>query len=358
MIPFIDLKRLHEPIKNELMLAIKRVVDSGNFILGPEVASFEKEIARYLGVKHAIGVASGSDALLLSLMALGIKEGDEVITTPFTFFATAGAIMRLGATPVFVDVDERTFNINPSLIESAITSKTKAILPVHIFGQPSNMSEIMMIAKKHDLFVVEDACQAIGAEWKGRKVGSIGDLGCFSFFPTKNLGGFGDGGLVVTNNDEFADYLRKARVHGAKKKYEHQFIGINSRLDALQAAVLRVKLKYLNYWNAERIKIAQEFNDLLRERFITPFVLKGAKHVYHQYALLVKEGRDEVLVSLRKKGVMAGVYYPKPLHLQESFLSLGYKKGDLPVAEEISKKILSIPLYPEVKKYFLEVNLD
>lgn len=349
-IPFLDLKKQLLPIRDEIHKAVLDVVDSGQYILGEQVKLFEEEIASYLGVKHAIGVASGSDALVLSLMACGVGEGDEVITTPFTFFATAGAIARVGATPVFVDIQKDTFNIDTKLIENAITPRTKAILPVHLFGQPADMTEILALAKKHRLFVIEDACQAIGAEFKGKKVGGLGDLACFSFFPTKNLGCFGDGGLVTTNDDKLAAFVRKARVHGSAKKYHHEFVGFNSRLDALQAAVLRVKLKYLDDWNAGRQKLAQEYSQSLSERFTTPFIAPERTHVFHQYALLAgsQSQREEVLLTLKEKGIAAGIYYPVPLHLQECFSYLGYKEGDLPVAEDIAKRIFSLPLYPEL----------
>jgi dTDP-4-amino-4,6-dideoxygalactose transaminase len=350
MIPFLDLKAQHEPIKKEIMQAIERVIDSSEFILGKEVELFEKEIANYLGVKHAIGVASGSDALLLALMALDIKAGDEVITTPFTFFASAAAIVRVGARPVFVDIDKRTFNMNADLIEAAITKKTKAILPVHIFGQSCDMDKIMSIAKKHNLKVVEDACQAIGAEWKEKKVGGIGDIGCFSFFPTKNLGAMGDAGLITTNDDIIAAYLRKARVHGSEKKYYHEFIGLNSRLDEMQATILRVKLKYLDGWNDERRKIANEYDLALNGRFIVPVVSEGAVHVFHQYVVLARneKERDKSLQVLKERGIASGVYYPLPLHLQNCFKDFGYHKGDLPVGEKICKIILSLPIYAGV----------
>ncbi|MFP4524525.1 MAG: DegT/DnrJ/EryC1/StrS family aminotransferase [Candidatus Woesearchaeota archaeon] len=349
-IPFLDLQAQLKPIREKVLSAMTRVMDSGRYVMGPEVELFEEEVASYLGVKHAIGVASGSDALLLSLMALDVGPGDEVITSPFTFFATAGSIVRLGATPVFVDIDEQTYNLDPELVEKAITSKTKAIMPVHIFGQPCDMSRITAVAERHGLKVVEDACQAIGAEWKGKKAGTIGDLGCFSFFPTKNLGGMGDGGLVVTNNDAYAGYLRKARLHGAEKKYHHQFVGINSRLDALQAAVLRVKLKYLDGWNDGRKKVAEAYDEAFKGRFVTPVVVDGARHVYHQYALLAKDTseREEVMARLKEAGVASGIYYPVPLHLQECFSELGYEKGSLPVAEDVSTRVFSLPIYPEV----------
>lgn len=360
-IPFLDLKSQLKPIKKDILIAIKNVINSGQFIMGEQVKLLEKELEEYLDVKHAIACASGSDALLLSLMAAGIKSGDEVITSPFTFFATAGAISRLGAIPVFVDIDEKTYNINSNLIEEKITSKTKAIIPVHIFGQPAEMDSIMSIAKNHNLFVIEDAAQAIGSEYKGKKAGTIGDMGCFSFFPTKNLGCFGDGGLITTNNDDLANFLRKARVHGASKKYHHDFVGFNSRLDAIQAAVLRVKLPYLDVWNEARQKVAKEYSVALSDKFVIPFVSKSKNHIFHQYALLAKneEERNEILQNLKSNGIASGVYYPVPLHLQKCFKDLGYKEEDLPVSESVTERIFSLPIYSEVNyKYVIEVLLN
>ena len=346
-VPFLDLKKQLEPIEKEIISKVEEVIRSGKFIMGDEVKFFEEEISEYLGVKHAIACASGTDALLLSLMSAGVGFGDEVITTPFTFFATAGAISRLGAKPVFVDIDEKTFNIDVSKIEEKITSRTKAIIPVHIFGQSCEMDELMAIAERNKLFIIEDSCQAIGSEYKGKKVGTIGNTGCFSFFPTKNLGGYGDGGIVVTNDDDLASYLRKARLHGSSKKYHHDFVGINSRLDALQAAVLRIKLKYLDEWNSGRIKVASEYSSALKDLFVVPFVASDVKHIFHQYALL-SDNRDEVLAKLKENNVAAGVYYPVPLHLQECFKELGYVKGDFPVCEKVCSEIFSLPIYPEV----------
>lgn len=360
-IHFLDLKSQLEPIKDEIHKKVLDVIDSGQFIMGEQVKLFEEEVATYLGVKHAIAVGSGSDALLIALMACGVKAGDEVITSPFTFFATAGAIARLGAKPVFVDIQKDTFNIDPSLIELAITSKTKAIIPVHIFGQAADMDEIMQIAKKHNLKVIEDACQAIGSDYKDKKSGTIGDLGCFSFFPTKNLGCFGDGGLITTNDDDLASYIRRCRVHGSSKKYHHEFVGINSRLDALQAAVLRVKLPHLNSWNTKRLEIANKYSEKLRNHFLTPIIKENRNPIFHQYALLAKskEERDKVLSHLKENNIASGVYYPVPLHLQECFKDLGYKEGDLPVSEDIANRVFSIPIYPEVDfKTIIEVLSD
>ena len=348
MIPFLDLTKQVEPLKEEIMSKINEVLDKTDFIMGEEVELFEKEVANYLNVKHAITCANGSDALLLALMALGVERGDEVITSPFTFFATAGAISRLGAVPVFVDIDPQTYNIDPSLIEEKITSKTKAIIPVHIFGQSADMSMIKSIARKYNLGVIEDAAQAIGAKFNDLKVGGLGDIACFSFFPTKNLGCFGDGGLLTTNNDELASYLRKARVHGAYKKYHHEFVGFNSRLDTLQAGVLRVKLPHLDSWNSRRREIAYKYNEAFKDYLVVPF--EKNYHVYHQYSLLASDSteRDAIMLHLKENGISSGIYYPVPLHMQECFKDLGYDTGSLGVSENISSRVFSIPIYPEV----------
>ena len=353
-IPFLDLQAQYETIKNEIDLAVSEVIQSGNFIMGPNLKHFEDEMASYLGVKHAIGVANGTDALVLSLDALGIKTGDEVITTPFTFFATAESISRVGAVPVFADIDPKTFNIDPDQVEKKISRKTKTIIPVHIFGQSANMDAMMQMAEKHDLYIIEDACQAIGAQYKGKKAGTIGNTGCFSFFPTKNLGGYGDGGMVVTNDDEVAEKIKLLRVHGSNKKYYHSIVGYNSRLDEIQAAILRVKLKYIDAWNSARREKANLYNKLLKDTPIaTPYEVPGSYHVYHLYTILAPE-RDELQKYLQEKGILTGVYYPLPLHLQEVYKYLGYKKGDLPVAESISEKALSLPLYPEISEEQIE----
>lgn len=349
-IELINLKRQYKNLKDEISQAIEKVLENGQYILGPEVKAFEKEIAEYLGVKYAIGVANGTDALVLSLKALGIGPGDEVITTPFTFFATAEAVSQVGATPVFVDIDPDTYNINPDLIEEKITEKTKAILPVHIFGQPCDMDKIMQIAKKHNLYVIEDACQAIGSEYKGQKVGTFGDVACFSFFPTKNLGGYGDGGMVVTNNKDLAEEVDILRKHGSKKKYYNEEIGYNSRLDELQAAILRVKLKYLDVWNSQRISAANKYNELLKDLsdvIKTPYKLPEVKHIYHLYCIQ-SEKREFLMEKLKEYGIATGIYYPVPLHLQKAYANLGYKEGDFPVAEEVCRKIFAIPMYPEI----------
>lgn len=350
-VPFLDLNRSSREARTEIDEAIKRVLDTGEFILGKQVGEFEKELAVYCRVKHAIGVASGSDALFLSLKALDIGQGDEVITTPFTFFATAGAISRTGAKPVFVDICE-DYNINPEKIEQAITEKTKAIIPVHLYGLACKMDEIMEIARKHNIAVVEDAAQAFGTEYKGKKVCSIGDTGCVSFFPTKNLGGAGDGGAVLTNNDELAEKIRILRVHGSKPKYFHKIIGINSRLDALQAAVLRAKFPFLDKWNKQRNEAAEFYNSHLRntEGISCPAHAEG--RTYHIYTIRTKnrESRDALKEYLAKAGIGTGIYYPLPMHLQECYLKFGYKQGDFPETERASEEVLSIPLFPSITK--------
>lgn len=348
-IPILDLTAQYNSIKSEIDIAIARVVDSQHFILGPEVESFEKEVAAYCGTKYAVGVASGTDALILSLKALGIGEGDEVITTPFTFFATAESISLAGAKPVFVDVDPKTYCMNPSLVEDKITKNTKAIIPVHLFGQCADMDAILEIAQRYSLKVIEDAAQAMGAVYKGRQAGSMGDTGALSFFPSKNLGGFGDGGMVITNNKKIADKVRMLRVHGSKIRYIHSVIGANSRLDALQAAVLRVKLKYLDKWLDGRRKVAKYYNERLKDLpIITPYAPSGNIHTYHLYVLRVKPSPEKLAKFLNDAGVEARTYYPVPLHLQECYKGLGYKKGDFKESESASPQTVAIPLYPEL----------
>lgn len=347
-VPFLDLKRQYATIKKEIDEAVFSVLSNTQFILGPEVKSFEEKVAAYCGTKFAIGVASGTDALLLSLRACGVKPGDEVITTSFSFFASAGVISRLGANPVFVDIDAETYNINPDQIEKKISQKTKAVMPVHLFGQCADMDPLLDIAKRHKLKVVEDAAQAIGAEYKGRKAGTIGDFGCFSFFPSKNLGGAGDGGMVVTNDPEMAEMIRILRVHGSKPKYYHSTVGYNSRLDTIQAAILGVKLKYLDDWTKKRRKHAEVYNSAFKDLdMISPKEKSFNYHIYNQYTIAVKN-RDELRKYLKEKEIGHDSYYPVPLHLQECYKSLGYKKGDLPVSEKKSEEVVSIPIYPEL----------
>jgi dTDP-4-amino-4,6-dideoxygalactose transaminase len=347
-VPFLDLKRQYSAIKKEIDEAIFSVLSNTQFILGPEVKSFEEKVAAYCGTKFAIGVASGTDALLLSLRTCGVKSGDEVITTGFSFFASAGVISRLGANPVFVDIDPETYNIDPDQIEKKITPKTKAIMPVHLFGQCADMDPIMEVARKHNLKVIEDAAQAIGAEYKGRKAGAIGDFGCFSFFPSKNLGGAGDGGMVTADDPEMAETVRILRAHGAKPKYYHSTIGYNSRLDTIQAAILSVKLKYLDDWTKKRREHAEIYNSAFKDLdMITPKEESFNYHIYNQYTIAVKN-RDELRNYLKEKQIGHDTYYPVPLHLQECYRFLGYKKGDLPVSEKKAEEVVSIPIYPEL----------
>jgi len=347
-IPFLDLKAQYQTIREQVLSSIEQVLESCEFILGPNVSAFEQEIAKYLGVKHAIGVGNGTDALVLILDALGIGPGDEVITTPYTFFATAECVSRLGAKPVFVDIDPTTLTIDPKKLKQAITTRTKAVIPVHIFGRAAEMSAIMDIANRHGLFVVEDACQSMGAEIEGKKLGTFGNAGAFSFFPTKNLGAYGDGGLVVTDDDELAERVRMLRAHGSKVKYHNELIGYNSRLDEMQAAVLRVKLRYLNEWNSRRRQIALEYNKLLKDLPLQlPDPGDKGEHVFHLYTILT-DNREELRVYLKSRGVETGVYYPTPLHLQPAYADLGYRKGDFPVSESACERNLSLPMYPEL----------
>jgi len=347
-VPLLDLKRQYSSIKNELDQAVFSVLADTKFIMGPEVKSFEEKMAEYCQAKFAIGVASGTDALLIALRACNVGSGDEVITTPFSFFATAGVITRLGATPVFVDIDPYTYNIAPEHIEKKITKKTKAIMPVHLYGQCADMDAINLIAKKHHLKVVEDAAQAIGAKYKSKKAGTLGDFGCFSFFPSKNLGAAGDAGMVTTDNPEMAELVRILRVHGAKPKYYHSLVGYNSRLDTLQAAILSVKLKYLDGWTKKRREHAEAYNSAFKGLdLITPKEENFNYHIYHQYTLAVKN-RDKLSAVLKENQIGHEVYYPVPLHLQKCYQFLGYKEGDLPVAERKAKEVISIPIYPEL----------
>jgi dTDP-4-amino-4,6-dideoxygalactose transaminase len=351
MIPGFSLTRQNAELEEELIEVILDVVRGGQFILGENVAKLEKEIANLCGVDYAIGVGNGSDALFLALLACGVGPGDEVITTPFTFFATAGSIAHTGAKPVFCDIDPGTFNIDPSKIEDVITERTKAILPVHLYGQAADMDPINSIAKKLNLYVIEDAAQAIGARYKGKPVGSLGDVAYFSFFPTKNLGAFGDGGMLTTNDPELEARIRILRVHGAKKKYHHEILGCNSRLDALQAAILSVKVKYLKDWTEARRSLAEGYRGKLRaagDAIVQPAVMDGAYHVYHQYTIRVSH-RDAVQEELRSRGIASTVYYPLPLHLQPVFNNLGYKPGDFPESEKAAEEALSLPMFPELK---------
>lgn len=348
-ISMLDLKAQHEPIKEEIKTAVKDILDSGRFILGNNVSSFEREMAAYHKTTHAVGLGSGTDALYLSLRALDIKEGDEVITTPFTFIATAEAITYVGATPVFVDIEKDTLNLNPAGIEEKITPKTKAIIVVHLFGLPANMDAIMEIAKKHKLKVIEDCAQAIGAKYKGTPVGSIGDAGCFSFYPSKNLGAYGDGGMMITGNTEIYEKVKLLRNHGTVGPYDHGFIGYNSRLDEIQAAILRIKLKHIDTYNLNRGSIASLYTSILGSAVRCPVELEDRTHVYHQYTIMTPR-RAEIQAVLQDNNIASVVYYPIPLHIQTAFNYLGYKAGDLPESETAANEVLSLPVYPELEK--------
>lgn len=352
-ISMLDLSEQYQNLKNEIGQALEQVMSSSHFILGSNVKKLEQDIAQYSNVSFGIGVANGSDALHLSLLGCGIQAGDEVITTAFTFFATAGAIARIGARPIFVDIDPKTFNIDPVKIEAAITDKTKAIIPVHLYGQTADMDPIMDIAKKYNLFVIEDAAQAIGAKYKEKHVGELGTTACYSFFPTKNLGAYGDGGMVVTDNEEIAERIRVLRVHGSKPKYYHHVLGYNSRLDELQAAILNVKFPHLDEWSLLRRDKAFFYTHLLTEQvseFVTtPYIEEHNYHIFHQYTLRVKN-RDQLQAYLKEQGIETMIYYPKPLHLQPVFAELGYKEGDLTETEKACREAISLPMFPELKE--------
>nr|WP_321026683.1 DegT/DnrJ/EryC1/StrS family aminotransferase [Clostridium neonatale] len=387
-IPLIDLRAQYNSISKELDKATIDVLSSAAYIMGKNVTEFEKEFANYIGTKHAISVGNGTDALVIALKALGIGEGDEVITSTFTYFASAECISAVGATPVFVDVEKDTFNIDPDKIEEKITERTKAIIPVHIFGQSADMDKINIIAKKHNLKVIEDACQAVGAKYKGKMIGTLSDVACFSFFPTKNLSCAGDGGMIVTSDDSIATIATALRTHGSGEtgqkaynllnniteevvtsksgddtvynplKYYNYLIGYNSRLDAIQAAILRVKLPYLDKWNSRRKEIAKIYDEeLIDSNVITPRVREENDTVYHQY-VLQSDNREEVLAKLKEKGIATGVYYPVPLHLQKVYTDLGYKEGDMPVAEYLSHRTFAIPVYPELSEEQIQYIVD
>lgn len=357
-VPFLDLKAQYAAYRSEAIQAITDVCESQVFARGPVVAEFEEKIAAYCNSKYAIGVSSGSDALLVSLMALDIKPGDEVITTPFTFFATAGTIARLGVRPVFVDVDPDSYNISPDHIEERITEKTRAVIPVHLFGQVAQMKPIMQIAKRRNLAVLEDAAQAIGAAQDGIKCGNFSCLGCFSFYPTKNLGGFGDGGLVTTNDQKLAEKIKILRDHGQSPQYFYKVIGGNFRLDAIQAAVLAVKLKYLDEWSEKRRQNAALYDNLFAGSPVkTPVIDSNNVSIYHQYTVTVPQ-RDRLQRFLAENEIGSAVFYPKPLHLQQCFAGLGYRQGDLPVAERLCSQVLSLPVYPELTTEQIEHVAD
>ena len=348
MIPLLDLVAQYHTIKPEIDTAIQGVLESGKFILGPNEQAFETEVAAYLKVKHAIGLASGTDALVIALRAIGVGPGDEVIVPVYSFFATAGCVLTLGATPVFVDIDHHTYLIDTNLIEKAITPKTKAIIPVHLYGQPADMDEIMAIAARHNLKVIEDNAQAFGAAYKGQKTGAIGHIACLSFFPSKNLGAYGDAGMITTNDDLLAEKMRMLRVHGWKKKYYPEILGYNSRLDELQAAVLRVKLKHLDHWNAKRRELAAVYNQELAGSGVTvPFEASDRTHVYHLY-IVRSQMRNELKQKLFEQGIASEIYYPQPLHLAQPCRGLGWGEGSLPVSEQASLENLAIPIYPEL----------
>jgi dTDP-4-amino-4,6-dideoxygalactose transaminase len=350
-IPLLDLRQQYKSIKPEIDSALENVISNQDFVLGEDVRQLEKEMAFYCNTKYAVGLASGTDALILSLKALGIKEGDEVITTPFTFFATAEAVSIVGARPVFVDIDPKTYNMNPALLEEKINKKTKAVIPVHLYGQCADMDAILAVARRYSLKVIEDAAQAISATYKGKKAGSMGDIGALSFFPSKNLGGFGDGGMVVTNDKGLAGKIRVLRVHGSSERYIHSAIGTNSRLDNLQAAVLRVKLKYLDKWLEARSKNAAYYDENLKGLPLeTPCVPAGNVHTYHLYVLRIKSNLDKLMKFLADGGIETRTYYPIPLHLQDCYRHLGYRKGDLKEAESAALQTFSIGVYPELKK--------
>lgn len=346
MIPMVDLKTQYHALKSEIDQAVLDAIESTQFILGPNVTAFEQETAAYLGAPYSVSCASGTDALHLAILAAGIGPGDEVITSPFTFIATAEAICYVGATPVFVDIDPQTFNIDPVLIEAAITPRTKAIIPVHLFGQPANMPTIKAICDKHKLLLIEDCAQSFGAAINGKMTGTIGSLGCFSFFPSKNLGCYGDGGLITCATAELAEQIKVLRNHGSRVRYHHSLIGYNSRLDDIQAAILRVKLKRIDQFNAGRRKVAQLYSELLKDVAIVPFEDGKGVHVYHQYTLLTDQ-RDTVMAKLSEQQISSAVYYPIPLHKQDVFAE-AYAGVSLPVAEDVSNRCMSLPVYPEM----------
>ena len=361
-VPLLDLKAQYDTIQDDIQRELGQVCSDQSFILGPLVQNLERVLADFIGAREAVGVASGSDALLLSLMELGVRAGDEVVTVPFTFFATAGVISRLQAKPVFVDITPDTWNMDPEKLAEGVTSQTRAILPVHLFGQCADMTGIRQAVAGRNLPIIEDACQAIGASRDGVKAGAMGRTGCFSFFPSKNLGGFGDGGMITTQDSTIAERLRLLRVHGSRSEYHHHLIGTNSRLDALQAAVLLVKFRRLSTWTAKRQENAASYHRLFREaglldRITLPVVGRGNEHVFNQFTIRTPR-RDELSVHLTEKGIGNRIYYPVPLHLQECYQDLGYQKGDFPAAEQAAQEVLSLPIYPELTSGQLEYVVD
>jgi dTDP-4-amino-4,6-dideoxygalactose transaminase len=349
---FLDLGTQYEQIRLEVKRAVTQVLETQRFVLGPEVEQFEEEIANYLGCRFAVACASGTDALILSLLAAGIRPGDEVITTPFTFVATASAITRTGAVPVFADIDPNTYNLDPEKISQAISPKTRAIIPVHLFGLAAEMQPIMNLARQHGITVIEDAAQAIGGTYHEKNLGTIGSLGCFSFFPSKNLGGAGDGGVVTTNDATHADRLRLLRVHGSRRKYEYEILGMNSRLDAIQAAILRVKLRHLEQWTEQRRRNAGRYRRFISQTLSSSYMVlpvepNGTRHVYNQFTIRCTQ-RDRLREHLLQNGIPTEIYYPHPLHLQPAFSYLGYRAGSLPLAESVAREVVSLPIYPEL----------
>ncbi|MCQ6264420.1 DegT/DnrJ/EryC1/StrS family aminotransferase [Fictibacillus sp. WQ 8-8] len=352
-VPMLDLSEQYQSLKEEIFASLEDIMSGSRFILGDNVKKLEQDVAEYSAAKHGVGVANGSDALHISLLGCGVKQGDEVIVPSFTFFATAGAVARAGAVPVFVDIDPKTYNIDPAKIEAAVTEKTKAIIPVHLYGQMADMEPIAEIAKKHNLAIIEDAAQAIGSKYKGKNVGELGTTATYSFFPTKNLGGYGDGGMIITNDEDIAETMRVIRVHGSKPKYYHHILGYNSRLDELQAGILNVKFPHLNTWSEARREKAAIYTELLKEKLgdlvITPFVEEHNYHVFHQYTIQVPD-RSGLQEFLKEQGIGSMIYYPKPLHLQPVFKELDYKEGDLPETEKAADRVLSLPMFPELKR--------
>jgi dTDP-4-amino-4,6-dideoxygalactose transaminase len=347
-VPLLDLKAQYADIKADVDAAVHRVLDSQRFIGGPEVTGLEEEVARYSRCAHAVACASGTDALILTLRALGVGPGDEVVTTAYSFFASAGVVSNVGAVPVFVDIDPRNYNLDPHRLEAAITPRTKAVIAVHLYGQCCDLTAIRAICDKHQVWLIEDAAQAIGAEWEGQRAGSVGHFGTFSFFPSKNLGGAGDGGMVVTQDEALAEKTRLLREHGSKPKYYHAIIGTNSRLDAIQAAILRVKLRHLDRWSEARARNAMLYDKLFEgSRVGRPYRDPRARHIYNQYVIRVPH-RDEVRRTLTERGVGTEIYYPVPLHLQQCFATLGHKPGDMPQSEAAAQETLALPIYPEL----------
>jgi UDP-2-acetamido-2-deoxy-ribo-hexuluronate aminotransferase len=357
MIPMLDLKKQFDDLREEMLSAITEVIESTRYVLGPRVHELEAQVAKYTGVPFGVGVASGTDALHLAVKSLGLGKGDEVITTPFTFFATVESIIYEGATPVFVDIESDTFNIDPKKIEEKITKRTKAIIPVHIFGHPAEMDAIVDIAARHKLMVIEDCAQAFGATYKGKRVGSFGDAGCYSFYPSKNLGAYGDGGMIVLKSDEIAADIQKFRNHGTVGQYLHADVGVNSRLDEVQAAVLLVKMKHIDRYNALRREKAALFSSLMGSKVACPVVREGCEHVYHQYTIRSPK-RDTIQEKLKEVDIASNVYYPVPMHMQPALAYLGYKDGDLPEAERAAREVLSLPIYPELAEKDIQLIAD